>query len=320
MSRAMGEPLLRVDGLRKSYGPLVAVEAVSFAVEAGEIFGLLGPNGAGKSTTIGCICGLLAPDRGTVTVGGADVGREPQRAKRKLGVVPQDLALYDELTVEQNLASFGGLYPGLAGKRLRERTAWCLDFVQLAEHRARPVAQLSGGMKRRLNLAVALLHDPELVLADEPTVGVDPQSRNHIFENVEKLARAGKAVVYTTHYMEEVERLCGRAAIIDQGKVIAADTLSGLLGLAQEARRLRIGWRQGWPDEAVRGELERRFHPATMNVEAGELRLSFAGEVPLTELVAWLAERGWPPAELSMERPTLEDAFLKLTGRKLRDA
>jgi ABC-2 type transport system ATP-binding protein len=235
-----------------------------------------------------------------------------------LGVAPQELALYEDLTAEDNLISFGEIF-GLSGKGLRARVSWCLEFVELQDARRSRVAVLSGGMKRRLNLAVALVHDPAVVLLDEPTVGVDPQSRNHIFENVQALARAGKAVVYTTHYMEEVERLCRRAAIIDRGRLAACDTIDGLLALAQQARRVRLGWDGPPPGPVLLEQLQGRFGPQTLQVEGPRVQLAFAGEVPYTALVAWLAEQGWPVKELGSERSTLEDAFLKLTGRQLRD-
>jgi ABC-2 type transport system ATP-binding protein len=315
----MADPVLRVSDLRKRFGALLAVDGVAFEVAAGEIFGLLGPNGAGKTTTISCIAGLLRPDGGAITVAGADVGLAPAEVKARLGLVPQDLALYDELTVEANLRAFGSLYPGLGGARLAERVAWCLGFVELADHAGRPVAELSGGMKRRLNLAVALLHDPALVLCDEPTVGVDPQSRNHIFGHLEALARQGKAIVYTTHYMEEVERLCPRAAIVDHGRVIAVGPLAELLLRADHGRRVRLRFADGVPDPDLAASLAERFQPVRQGWEGGELVLAFAGQVPITELVTDLAARGRPPVELGVERPTLEDAFLTLTGRRLRD-
>jgi ABC-2 type transport system ATP-binding protein len=315
----MDASVLEVRDLAKRFGELQAVAGVSFEVRPGEIFGLLGPNGAGKSTALACVCGLLRPDRGEIRIGGQEIGRAPVEAKRRLGLVPQDLALYEELSVLDNLVSFGEIQ-GLGGKALRARVDYALGFAQLGEQRRRPVAQLSGGMKRRLNLAIALLHDPALVLADEPTVGVDPQSRNHLFECLEALARAGKAVVYTSHYMEEVERLCARAAIVDHGKVVALDTLPGLLGRAQGTRRIRLGWLGGLPDEALRTRLQARFNPGAVTVEGNGWELAFDGPIPVNDLVGFLAAEGCPVAEVNMARPTLEDVFLQLTGRSLRDA
>ena len=232
-------PVLQARDLRKQFGSLTAVDGVSFQVEEGQMLGLLGPNGAGKTTTVSMITGLLAPDSGQVLVGGKPLRGDSDPAKRNIGVVPQELALYDELSAQENLELFGSLY-GLTGGRLAEAIQRTLDLVQLADRRKDRVITYSGGMKRRLNLAAALLHDPRILLLDEPTVGVDPQSRNAIFDNLEALKRQGKAIVYTTHYMEEVERMCDRVVIVDHGKVIAEDTCEGLYRLLPGANVLQL--------------------------------------------------------------------------------
>jgi ABC-2 type transport system ATP-binding protein len=219
--------MLTICHLRKSFGPLVAVDDVSFAVERGTLVGLLGPNGAGKTTTVSMIAGLVTPEKGDVLVEGARLSGDTDPKKRRIGLVPQDLALYDELSARANLRFFGALY-GLAGTALDQAIAGVLTLVGLADRARDRVSTYSGGMKRRLNLAAGLLHDPDILLLDEPTVGVDPQSRNAIFENLEGLKRRGKALLYTTHYMEEVERLADRVVVMDHGKVIANDTLAGL--------------------------------------------------------------------------------------------
>jgi len=219
--------MLEIRHLRKSFGPLVAVDDVSFAVERGRLVGLLGPNGAGKTTTVSMIAGLLTPDRGDVLVGGARLAGDTDPKKRRIGLVPQDLALYDEMSARANLRFFGALY-GLSGAALDKAIASALDLVGLADRIHDRVSSYSGGMKRRLNLAAGLLHDPDILLLDEPTVGVDPQSRNAIFDNLELLKSRGKALLYTTHYMEEVERLADRIVVVDHGRVIADDTLAGL--------------------------------------------------------------------------------------------
>lgn len=219
--------MLEVRGLRKTYGDVVAVHDVSFVVSAGEVLGLLGPNGAGKSTTVAMIAGLIAPVSGQVLVHGAPLSGDTDPKKRRIGLVPQDLALYDELTALDNLRFFGALY-GLESTALQASIDSVLQLVGLADRARDRVHTFSGGMKRRLNLAAGLLHDPDILLLDEPTVGVDPQSRNAIFSNLETLKARGKALLYTTHYMEEVERLADRVVIIDHGRVIAADTLHGL--------------------------------------------------------------------------------------------
>jgi ABC-2 type transport system ATP-binding protein len=220
-------PALETEALRKSFGRIVAVDDVSFALERGRILGLLGPNGAGKSTTVSMIAGLVTPDRGEVRINGARLGGDTDPVKRKIGLVPQDLALYDELSAYDNLTFFAALYD-LDGATRNQAIARVLDLVGLADRTRDLVKTFSGGMKRRLNLAAGLIHDPDILLLDEPTVGVDPQSRNAIFDNLETLKRQGKALLYTTHYMEEAERLADRIVVMDHGRVIADDTLQGL--------------------------------------------------------------------------------------------
>jgi ABC-2 type transport system ATP-binding protein len=219
--------VLAITGLHKSFGRTVAVGGVSFAVERGQLVGLLGPNGAGKTTTVSMIAGLVTPDQGTVIIAGAALSGDADPVKRRLGLVPQDLALYDELTARANLRLFGSLY-GLTSQALEDAVASALALVGLADRADDRVKTYSGGMKRRLNLAAGLLHDPDILLLDEPTVGVDPQSRNAIFDNLEQLKSRGKALLYTTHYMEEAERLADRLVIMDHGRVLADDTLDRL--------------------------------------------------------------------------------------------
>jgi ABC-2 type transport system ATP-binding protein len=221
--------MLQVEQLSKRYGDRLAVDAVSFAIAAGETVGLLGPNGAGKTTAIAMICGITRPDSGYVSLRGVRVTQDANELKRRVGLVPQDLALYDELSAWANLQLFGGLY-GLGAGQLQQRADDALALVGLAARRNERVKTFSGGMKRRLNIAGALLHDPDLILLDEPTVGVDPQSRNAIFDNLEALKRRGKTLLYTTHYMEEAERLCDRVLILDHGRILANDSVSNLMG------------------------------------------------------------------------------------------
>jgi ABC-2 type transport system ATP-binding protein len=281
--------LLALSHLRKRFGDVVAVDDLTLEVRRGEILGLLGPNGAGKSTTVAMALGLLAPDAGTVEIDGLG---PPTRAavRRRLGYAPQALALYDSLTAEENLRFFGEVQ-GLAGSALEARVEWALDLAALADRRKGRAGTFSGGMKRRLNLAAALVHDPELVLLDEPTAGVDPQSRNAILERVLELKRAGRTVVYTTHYMEEAERICDRVAIVDHGKVLA-------LGTVEELLRAH----GGVPVLVVRVAGEERRVPTRDPVGA----------------LARLSEAG-PVEDLRLERPDLEQVFLHLTGRRLRD-
>jgi len=278
--------VLLLTAVRKSYGSLTAVKDLTLEIRKGEIFGLLGPNGAGKTTTINLATGLLTPDAGTLEIEG--VGPPSSAAARsRLGVAPQSLALYDDLSADENLAFFGRLQ-GLAGGALADRVSWALDFVALAQRRNDRVKTYSGGMKRRLNLAVALVHDPPLLLLDEPTVGVDPQSRNAIFENILALRKQGKTIVYTTHYMEEAQRLCDRVGIIDGGTLLALDTVDGLID--------RHGGRS--TVSGLRGD--------------GEVRIET--DDPLAEIARLGAVK-----RLQISRPDLESVFLSLTGRSLRE-
>ena len=219
--------MLAIKNLRKSFGSVVAVDDVSFTLGRGQLLGLLGPNGAGKTTTVSMIAGLVTPEQGEVLIEGARLSGDTDLKKRRIGLVPQDLALYDELSARANLRFFGALY-GLSGATLEKAIASAMELVGLIDRIKDRVATYSGGMKRRLNLAAGLLHDPDILLLDEPTVGVDPQSRNAIFDNLELLKSRGKALLYTTHYMEEVERLADRIVVMDHGRVIAEDTLDGL--------------------------------------------------------------------------------------------
>jgi len=281
--------VVNLTDVRKSFGKIVAVDGLSLSVRKGEVFGLLGPNGAGKSTTVSLAVGLLTPDAGTVTIDGHGDPVNPD-VRRNIGVAPQALSLYDLLTGEENLRFLGEVY-GLGGATLDQRVKWCLDLAGLTDRKGDRTGGYSGGMKRRLNLAAAVLHDPELLLLDEPTVGVDPQSRNRIFDSIEQLHQQGRTIIYTTHYMEEAERLCDRIAIIDAGKLLALGTLTELLTA-----------HGGAPTLIVRSN-------------GREQRLQTPN--PLAELNRIAAQSSID--EFQMEQPTLEQVFLRLTGRSLRD-
>jgi len=311
--------MLEARGLCKSYGSRAVVTDLSLTVAGGEIVGLLGPNGAGKSTTVAMLCGLVAADRGEVFVGeGATRERltEASRApRRRIGVVPQELSIYENLGTEANLVLFGALY-GLSGALLAERVAAALALVGLADRAKDKPSTFSGGMKRRLNIAAALVHDPDILIFDEPTVGVDPQSRNAIFDNLEELRRRGKALLYTTHYMEEAERLCDRIVIVDHGKVVASDTLAGIERLLPATQVLEIEL-DGLADLVALQAL-----PGIDGVtqEGGLLRAGVADlgrSAPA--LLAALAAGGRLVSRVASARPGLEDVFLSLTGRQLRD-
>jgi ABC-2 type transport system ATP-binding protein len=298
------KPVIRTIQLCKKFGRITAVDSVDLEVKRGETFGLLGPNGAGKTTTIGMLSGVLSPDSGKVSINGAADPTRPE-VRRQLGIAPQALALYMELTGAENLAFFGRLY-GLSGAALKSRVTWALEFAGLQDRGRDRVATYSGGMQRRLNLACALVHDPPVLLLDEPTVGVDPQSRNLIFEKIEQLSSEGRTILYTTHYMEEAERLCERVAIIDQGKILAMDTVGGLVAVHGGESTLQI--RLHKPPEnpaAVEGKLEGNH-------------LQIRTSQPL-EALARLASSGLSIETLDIERANLEHVFLNLTGRRLRD-
>ena len=222
------EELIKVTGLTKSYENSPAVSDLSFSVKKGEIVGLLGPNGAGKSTTINILATVLKPDSGNISICGYNLQNEKNKIKQSIGIVPQDLAIYEEISAEKNVSFFASLY-GLRGQKLKERTAFALDLVGLTDKRKNKPKTFSGGMKRRLNIACAIAHDPQIIIMDEPTVGIDPQSRNHILESILKLKEHGVSILYSTHYMEEVEHIADRILVIDKGKQIAGGTLKELL-------------------------------------------------------------------------------------------
>jgi len=296
--------VINVENIRFSYGNGNAVDGVSFSVGKGEIFGLLGPNGAGKSTTIHMICGVLTPAEGAVRLGGdGNPGRSGVR--KLLGVAPQSLSLYEDLTGEENCLFFGKLY-SMSAKVLRERTAWVLEFAGLTDRARDRVGAYSGGMKRRLNLAVALVHDPPILLLDEPTVGVDPQSRNHIFDAIEALRKEGRAILYTTHYMEEAQRLCDHVAVMDHGKILDLGTVEDLIARHGGNSVVELeGLDRGFPSGGLGGAWD------------GEV---FRIETPdPTAVVQTLAGKKAAYSGLRIHRADLETVFLNLTGRRLRD-
>ena len=282
--------MLTLTNVKKTFGSTIAVDGLSLQVKKGEVFGFLGPNGAGKTTTISMAVGLLAPDSGTIELDGLGSPLVPENRK-VLGVAPQALALYDALTAQENLEFFGRIY-GLQGARLKERVDQVLEMVSLSDRRHDRVQTYSGGMKRRLNLAVALVNQPKLVLLDEPTAGVDPQSRNNILEFVRTLKQQGTTVIYTTHYMDEAQRLCDRVAIIDKGKLLAIGTVEELIA-------------KHGGDSLVRGTRK----------SGEEMRVQTTN--PLVEIQKFL--QAGDMQEVRIERPDLEAVFLTLTGRSLRD-
>ncbi len=310
--------MIEVEELRKEYGDLVAVDGVSFTAQGGAVFGLLGPNGAGKTTTIGCISGLRQPTAGRVRVMGHDVVFEGPASRARLGVVPQDLALYEELSATENLLYWASAY-GLRGAALKKRITESLEVTGLLDRAREPVKRFSGGMKRRLNFACGIVHEPQVLLLDEPTVGVDPQSRVRLQELVKAQAAAGTCVLYTTHYMEEAETLCDRLAIVDHGKLIAQGSLNELRAMLGERDLLRLSGR--FPSEA-------QIAAALAGVEGAEIVQAEEGSLivaapqasrELPALLAALTRVGAEVWETTMTRPSLETLFIKLTGKELRE-
>ena len=321
------EIMLDAHGLSKRFGDLVAVDDVSFTIRSGEIFGLLGPNGAGKTTTISMVSCLMTPDSGDATVAGHSITRDSLGVRGVLGVVPQEIALYPTLTAAENLRFWGRMY-GLRGQALEDAVTYGLAMAGLEDKAKVKVETFSGGMKRRINIAAGILHRPQVLLMDEPTVGIDPQSRNHILDTVRELNKEGMTVVYTSHYMEEVEALCDRVAIIDHGKVIALGTLDELRALVGDEDHIRIAL----GDETHAAEQPEDGFDAVVaavreieGVTSADLVgpnldvLTPAAAAVLPGVVAAVTASGVPLRSIEVVEPDLESVFLHLTGRGLRD-
>ena len=328
--------IVEAQNLVKKFGDFEAVKGISFAVEEGEVFGLLGPNGAGKTTTISMLTGLFPPTSGTAVINGYDIQQEPLQAKQFCGLVPQDLALYPTLSARANLEFFGRVY-GLSGKKLKENVEDILRVVSLIDRADQAIEKYSGGMKRRVNIAAGLVHQPRLLFLDEPTVGVDPQSRNYIFESVQRLNKErGMTIIYTSHYMEEVELLCNRVAIVDQGKLIALDTIKNLVGMLGGGV-LRIGLKQAdaifldalsdlpavknasilqtvtlTPPEEKEATIQ-VMQPVTVKVETKN------SQQALIQVINYLEEQNITLLSLDILENNLESVFLHLTGKQLRE-
>ncbi len=313
----MNNPAIQVIDLRKTYSRIHAVDGVSFEVQAGEVFSLLGPNGAGKTTTLSILSCLLQPDSGDAMVFGRSLRRDPQAVKAVLGVVPQDIALYDDLSARENLLFWGKMY-GLGGAGLRRRVDEVLILIGLTERQNERVARYSGGMKRRVNIGVALLHQPRLIYMDEPTVGIDPQSRRSILDSVVALKGQGTTVLYTTHYMEEAQELSDRIAIMDQGRIIASGTHGDLVRMVGELDRIRLTINS----EAERVAAAWQSTPGVKQVTAEDGTLTLLADDSnrvLPRLFETSAALGVRITSVDIQEPNLESVFLHLTGRALRD-
>ncbi|MEC3757615.1 ABC transporter ATP-binding protein [Bacillus halotolerans] len=311
--------MLQAENIKKAYGKKTIVKGISFSLRKGESFGLLGPNGAGKSTTISMISGLVPLDGGEITVGGYVIGKDTNKAKQKIGIVPQEIALYPTLTAQENLVFWGKMY-GLTHGEAKKRSAEVLEYVGLTERAKDKIETFSGGMKRRINIGVALMHKPELLIMDEPTVGIDPQSRNYILETVKQLNETGMTVIYTSHYMEEVEYLCDRIGIIDQGEMIAIGTKNDLC--SRLGGDTIIQMTVSGADEGFLSAVRSLANVNDVIVNESELKIEVAAahhEKVVTSLLAEAAAHQTNLLSLQVQEPNLERLFLNLTGRTLRD-
>ncbi|WP_210363909.1 ABC transporter ATP-binding protein [Bacillus sp. REN3] len=311
--------VLAVHQLSKRFKDFDVIKNISFSVHKGESYGLLGPNGAGKTTTIQMVSGLYPPTSGSIEVAGIDMVKQPKKAQGLIGIVPQDIALYPTISARENLIFWGRMY-GLRGKDLHRRVEKVLEIIGLGDRGTDRVQTFSGGMKRRVNIAAAILHNPELLIMDEPTVGIDPQSRTHILDTVKRLNQEGMTVIYTSHYMEEVQYLCTRIGIMDRGEFIASGTISELRETIGDRSRIVMKFSGNKPVEKLEGLLAHTFSKKDFQVKGGELAV-FDREPQnvLTELIQTVTGAGYGISSLEIVEPNLESVFLHLTGRSLRD-
>lgn len=310
--------IVKLEQLTKRFGDMTAVDKMSLEIQEGEIFGLLGPNGAGKSTAINMITGLLLVDEGSISILGKDIKKDKMAAKSNIGIVPQDIAIYEDLTSLENVKFFASLY-GLKGKQLEDASMEALEFTGLSDKQKALPKAFSGGMKRRLNIACAIAHKPKLIIMDEPTVGIDPQSRNHILQSVKKLNEMGSTIIYTSHYMEEVEELCTRIAIMDHGKVIALGTCEELEDLINDKGIVIVVISD--PISKVNKDSIREIS-GVENVDVTEktIKITSAKEVAnLDEIIQYFTKNNISIKSVESKTPDLESVFLSMTGRKLRD-
>lgn len=309
--------IVSIKGLTKTFGNKIAVNSLDLNIKSGEIYGLLGPNGAGKSTIINIICGLLKSDKGDINIFSKDFKLEKTFIKGKIGVVPQELAIYEDLTALENVTFFASLY-GIKGKELKEKSIKALEFVGLKEHSKEMPKNFSGGMKRRLNIACAIVHTPELIIMDEPTVGIDPQSRNHIISSIKTLNKEGSTIIYTTHYMGEVESLCTKIGIIDNGILIAEGTLDELKSVVSDKTTIKISIKD--INNIKSSEILGIKGVGEVDFKDSAVLISYKKEVMcLDKIINYFTSKNLEIINIEIEDPDLETVFLKLTGRKLRD-
>ncbi len=305
--------MIEVKNLKKSYGDVEALKGISFSVKEGEIFGLLGPNGAGKTTTVSILSGILAADEGEVSIAGMNISKQGKRIRRIMGVVPQEIAVYEELTARENLHFWGSLY-GLDGRKVREEAERVLELVDLVDRADDPVRTYSGGMKRRLNLVIGFIHRPRVVLLDEPTLGIDPQARLRILDIIKEEVSAGTTIIYTTHYLDEAERICDRIAIIDAGRILSVGTLEELARVAGEEERITVAGRFSREEAAtLLSDVRIEF------LSDGECRFAVSRREQIGDVLEKFFASGIKVENIRIEEPSLESAFVKLTGRDIRD-
>jgi ABC-2 type transport system ATP-binding protein len=309
--------VLEIKNLTKKFADFIAVDNISLSIAEGEIFGFLGANGAGKSTTINMVAGLLRSNDGEINILGKSIMKNSRFAKMNIGVVPQDLAIYEDLTAYENVKFFAGLY-GLRGPILQERVEEALEFVGLSDKSKSHPKNFSGGMKRRLNIACAIAHRPKLIIMDEPTVGIDPQSRNYILKSVQKLNEMGSTIIYTSHYMEEVEEICTKIAIIDHGKVIAEGTKEQLKAIITDTKDV---WIEAKSTETINiDKIKDIVGVKAVQIEENMIKInSDTGVNNLNKIIQYLINSGIEISSLEEKAPNLETVFLTLTGRNLRD-
>lgn len=309
--------IVKIEKLVKKFGDFTAVDNVELKINEGEIYGLLGPNGAGKSTMINMICGIVSITKGSIEVLDRDIKKYPNFAKKNIGIVPQDIAIYEDLSCIENVKFFAGLY-GIRGKRLKDLSEEALEFVGLTDHMKDTPNKFSGGMKRRLNIACAVAHKPKLIIMDEPTVGIDPQSRNHILQSVKKLNEMGCTIIYTSHYMEEVEEICTRVGILDHGKVIAEGTKDELKAIVTDKSTVIVSVSDlARVDE---NEIKKIKGVESVSVSDNDVRIDSSKEINnLDKIILYFTNNGIEIKNIENKVPDLETVFLALTGRKLRD-